>query len=141
MFPPERKGGTAIENDVLAVLGIARQGPIAKYKSSMYTLENRGCTLEARASNPSDFVTAITPNTGRHTALKAKPKNAGTMLLPAILPRNGGKIKFPAPKNIENNVIPISILFFKCSFTSSPFHDLFIRSAFFQSHSKSCHIR
>ena len=111
-----------MEKEVLAVLGIARQGPIARYRIIIYTKENPGCTLDARCSSPPDFVTAITPRIGSPTALTANPRNALQVCVPAWAPRKGGNIRFPAPKNMENRVTPISTLFFKLNFSIfSPF--------------------
>jgi len=72
-----------MEKEVLAVLGIARQGPIARYRIIIYTKENPGCTLDARCSSPPDFVTAITPRIGSPTALTANPRNALQVCVPA----------------------------------------------------------
>ena len=68
--------------------------------------ENFLFTRLARLSRPPDFATAATPRIGRHTALKINPAMAIQTEVPALKPRNGGKIRFPAPKNIENKVMP-----------------------------------
>ena len=39
-------------------------------------------------------------------AVTAKPTMAVQVFVPAIAPKKGGKIRFPAPKNMENNVSP-----------------------------------
>ena len=44
------------------------------------------------------------PNTGNNTAVIKKAAIAAAVLLPAFCPKNGGKIKFPAPKNIEKSI-------------------------------------
>jgi hypothetical protein len=39
-------------------------------------------------------------------ALTAKPTKASQSAVPACAPRKGGKMRLPAPKNIENRVNP-----------------------------------
>ena len=72
------------------------------------TRENFGWTRLASWSNPPALATATTPAMGRPMALTANPVKAGQKLEPACAPRWGGKIRFPAPKNIENSVKPRS---------------------------------
>jgi hypothetical protein len=43
---------------------------------------------------------------GSNIDVTAKPINAGIKLALLSKPTNDGNIKFPAPKNIVNNVIP-----------------------------------
>ena len=81
--PSGIKGSTAMEKEVLAVLGIARQGPIARYRRRIYPNANFGCTLDASFSSPPETVTAITPRTGMPTALTANPRNAIHACVPA----------------------------------------------------------
>ena len=57
-----------------------------------------------KLSRPPARATAVTPAMGRPTALTARPAKAGQRLVPACAPRCGGKIRFPAPKNMENSV-------------------------------------
>ena len=49
---------------------------------------------------------------GITTAESAKPMATHTQLLPALKPKKGGNIKFPAPKNKENspNAVTKSVL-------------------------------
>ena len=42
MLSTLKNGKTAISNEVLAVLGIARQGPIARYRTRIKTKEKTG---------------------------------------------------------------------------------------------------
>ena len=70
----------------------------------MKNVAKTGFTLLANACNPPDFATAITPSTGNPTAVTKNPKIVTQVALPAACPKNGGKIKFPAPKNNENNI-------------------------------------
>ena len=59
---------------------------------------------------------------GSPTALMARPRKAGQKWMPALAPRSGGKIRLPAPKNMENSVKPMSSSFRPDSFCikSSP---------------------
>ncbi|GEQ84683.1 hypothetical protein ULMS_01910 [Patiriisocius marinistellae] len=53
---------------------------------------------------------------GITTADKAKPKVTNNQSLPALNPKKGGKIKFPAPKKRENNanaITKVCFLIFK----------------------------
>ena len=65
----------------------------------------------ASRSNPSALATAATPMMGRPMALTANPAKAGQRFAPACAPRWGGKIRFPAPKNMEKSVKPRSTSF------------------------------
>ena len=55
---------------------------------------------------PPDLATAITPNTGKPTAVIRKAPKAIQTLSPADWPKKGGKIKLPAPKNNEKSISP-----------------------------------
>ena len=53
---------------------------------------------------------------GITTADNTNPKVTNPQLFPALYPKNGGSIKFPAPKKRENNanaVIKVCLLCFK----------------------------
>ena len=84
--------------------GMARQGPMERYTRMVNTMANTGCTRLASLSRPPACATATTPAMGRPTALTARPAKAGQRFTPACAPRCGGKIRFPAPKNMENSV-------------------------------------
>ena len=58
------------------------------------------------------------PNTGNTTAVNKKPAIAVNVCSPAFCPMNGGKIKFPAQKNSENNIKLITTIFFLFNFIS-----------------------
>ena len=55
---------------------------------------------------------------GSPTPVRTNPTIPNKYLSPSIFPSAGGKIKFPAPKNIENRAKPTTIeslvLFFIC---------------------------
>ena len=70
------------------------------------TAANRFPTRPARTGSPPDRATAMTPRMGSPTALTARPVKAQDTAVPAESPRTGGKMRFPAPKNMENRVMP-----------------------------------
>ena len=48
------------------------------------------------------------------TSIKMKHKKPITQSVPLSMPKNGGKIRFPAPKNMANRASPvIKVSFFK----------------------------
>ena len=89
----------AISKGTEAALGIPRPGPIERYINSVITTANLLPTLAPSLSSPSNFATTIMPSTGSITAVIRKPHMAINVDDPALCPKNGGKIKFPAPKN------------------------------------------
>ena len=101
---PVVKGTTIISNEVVAVRGMAKQGPMVRMMASASTMANLGETRSARYSNPPAEDTASTPSTGRPTAEMMNPTAASGVADPACAPRNGGKIRFAAPKNMEKKV-------------------------------------
>ena len=62
----------------------------------------------SRRSVPDNAI-AIIAMTGRATPPIRKPIIAGLKFDPEFAPMMGGKIKFPAPKNIENKVREVAI--------------------------------
>ncbi len=74
--------------------------------------------FQLNLSNPSNLATTMTPNTGNTTAVNKKPAIAVNVCSPAFCPMNGGKIKFPAQKNSENNIKLITTIFFLFNFIS-----------------------
>jgi hypothetical protein len=50
------------------------------------------------------------------TAVAKNPAMAGTVWDPAFCPKNGGKIRFPAPKKSANSITLITAMFFFPSF-------------------------
>ena len=94
----------AISKGTLAARGMPSPGPIEIYIRIVNINENRGLTLLARGCKPLNLATAITPSTGKATAVIQNPSMANGVLIVAFCPKNGGKIKFPAPKNNENSI-------------------------------------
>ena len=78
-------------------------------------------TLAPSLSSPSNLATTIMPSTGSITAVMIKPSMAVIVTLPALCPKNGGKIKFPAPKNSENSMKLISMICLFSNFIMSPY--------------------
>ncbi len=96
---------------VVAVRGMAMQGPISKYTSDMNTMAS-GFEIVSSIERPSLNLAKITmAKIGTTTDVHKNPKSASGVLPAACTPRNGAKIKFPAPKNIENNMRPIQNIF------------------------------
>ncbi len=56
---------------------------------------------------PCNFACATMPKIGMTTAVITKPRVTKNQSDPALNPKNGGKIKLPAPKNIENKAKPV----------------------------------
>ena len=72
----------------------------------MNTEANSGCTrLASRRISPTR-ATAMMPSTGSPMPAIRKPAVAGTASAPACRPSSGGRIRLPAPKNIENSMPP-----------------------------------
>lgn len=101
-----KNGSTAIEKDVLLVLGIASKGPIAIYMRKVKREENQGEIVSPNFLRPFLLTMTFMPIMGSNIEVTAKPINEGKKLALLSKPTNAGKIKFPAPKNIANNVIP-----------------------------------
>ena len=80
-------------------------GPIDRYIAVVNTTENIGPTLFARLDKPLVFPTTIAPKTGNKTAVTQKAIREIKVAEPALLPKSGGKIRFPAPKNKPNNIM------------------------------------
>lgn len=99
-----RYGAMAISNGTLAARGIPSPGPIETYIRIVKINENMGLTLLARVCKPLNLATAITPSTGNTTAVMQNPNMARGMLVVTFCPKNGGNIRFPAPKNNENSI-------------------------------------
>ncbi len=96
-------------NDTVAVRGIAKNGPIVKYSTTENTRPNSGCTRFPKSRKPllPDKPIARIPMNGKPIAVTRKPIKAHQNCVPAICPSSIGKIKFPAPKNIPNNIVPM----------------------------------
>ena len=56
---------------------------------------------------PCNLACAKIPKIGMNTAVIKKPIVTQLHKFPAFFPKKGGRIKFPAPKNIENKANPV----------------------------------
>ena len=119
--PCGRYGATAISKGTDAARGMPRPGPIERYISIVKIIANFGPTRPARLSSPFDLATTITPSTGSTTAVIRNPNTAAGIRDAEFCPRNGGKIRLPAPKNNENSIKLISIVCLFVSFIFNPF--------------------
>ncbi len=62
------------------------------------------------------LATTATPNIGKITAVAISPSIAKGVWVPACIPSIGGKMRLPAPKNIEKSIKPITMLCFRVNF-------------------------
>ena len=105
-------GAIPVVKETVAHLGIAKNGPIVRYRTVVNRTPNRPETLLLSCSRSSLCVLpkAATARIGMLTAVIIKPIIAGHELLPASCPRCTGKIRLPAPKNIPNKVLATTIV-------------------------------
>lgn len=61
--------------------------------------------MEKSSSRPT-FVNAKTPSNGSPTPVNKKPIPAKNQSFPVAIPKEGGKIRLPAPKNMANKANP-----------------------------------
>ena len=73
------------------------------------------------------LATTATPNIGKITAVAISPSIAKGVWVPACIPSIGGKMRLPAPKNIEKSIKPITMLCFRVNF----FKDILPSKAFY----------
>ena len=99
-----------ISKVVAAVLGIANSGPIAKNKIVVRIKVNLVPILFVMLSNvPLPLEQANIANSGSPTPVRINPMIPRKYWSPNLFPRDGGKIKLPAPKNMENRANPTII--------------------------------
>lgn len=110
------KGMTAISKDTAAFLGIAKPGPIAENARMEKHNANLWLILEDNSTKPPHFAIATIPKTGKIIALMLNPNKAIIDVFPAWNPIHGGNIRFPEPKNIENNAIESNTVSFADNF-------------------------
>ena len=97
-------GIKAISNGSVAALGIPSPDPIDKYINIGKINANIGNTFFAKFVNPFVFATTNVPKIGNTTAVMQKSNKLIATFPPDNFPNIGGNIKFPAPKNIPNNI-------------------------------------
>jgi hypothetical protein len=95
---------------VAAVLGMASSGPMARITMMLRTLENLGPKRPAKCSMvPPALAAAIMPIRGMPMPVIKKPRSATLHIEPDKNPIYGGKMRFPAPKNMAKRAIPTQI--------------------------------
>ena len=107
------RGCTASSNVVAAVRGMLTRGPmqsviiaVSSMAEGLPSLLNRSEGLLPERNTASRASTASPAST---TMKHRKPENHFS---PVVNPRYGGKIRFPAPKNMANSANPRTIIFF-----------------------------
>ncbi|GET46083.1 hypothetical protein RCZ01_13850 [Capnocytophaga felis] len=96
---------------VAPVRGIATKGPIHKIIRTDRILISFGCIFFPKSVNEvPDFVTTRIPKKGAIIADIKNPINASPQSFPVPNPIRGGKIRFPAPKNIANSAKPTVVI-------------------------------
>ncbi|CEN34530.1 hypothetical protein CCYN49044_10074 [Capnocytophaga cynodegmi] len=106
-----KEGRIPTSKVVAPVRGIATKGPIHKIIRTARMSISFGCTFFPKSVNEvPDFVTTRIPKKGAMIADIKKPTNASTQFLPVLNPIRGGKIRFPAPKNIANKAKPTVVI-------------------------------
>ena len=100
---------TLISNVTAPVLGIARPGPIQRIHMDRNTLPGISPIFDTTpCGSPLLFRTdAQIASTLRPTSTIKNPMNPTNHALPTSFPKNGGKIRLPAPKNVANKARPI----------------------------------
>ena len=61
---------------------------------------------------PPAALSAKMPRQDSATSIKMKHRKPITQSVPLSMPKNGGKIRFPAPKNMANKARPVTKVFF-----------------------------
>ena len=104
---------------VAAVLGIAKAGPIQMIAARVRTLENPEPTrFPISTALPPAKAVINTVKIGITGSARRKPNIVLNQPLPALTPRYGGNIKFPAPKNIAKSASPLTKISFFLLFKS-----------------------
>lgn len=113
-FAPGNMGSTANSKVVAPVLGTANNVPMVNIIIEQSILPKFDDILLVKSSVlPPTKATAIIPSIGRPIHVVKNPSPVMAHLSPEIKPSVGGKIKLPAPKNVENKANPVINIFFK----------------------------
>ena len=115
-FSPS-SGSMPTVKDVEAQRGMAKKGPMVRYRAQVKKMLYRGLTRPAISCRPllRLMPCAATPRRGIPTPVISRPTMAGHTLRPAWLPRKMGKIRFPAPKNRPNSMVAMKNCWLKVS--------------------------
>ena len=104
---PLNNGLIPISKVVAAVLGIASNGPKHIIIAEPSIIPNVLPLLDNTVfTSPLHFEAETIASSDNPTSASINPPNPTNQLEPDITPKNGGNIKFPAPKNIANNANP-----------------------------------
>ena len=116
----ERKGTIPTWKGTVAVLGMAKRGPIQRYKLVVKNTEKPSPTNFAISVKLDVLLTdiATTDRSGRPTPVIQNPQAALTISIPAFCPMDTGNIRFPAPKSIPKNMDATTIISLKLIFFS-----------------------
>ena len=104
---PSNIGIILISKVVAAVLGITSIGPRQSIIITSRPTPNFLPALCTTFWKVPALSTAFIDKSIIPTSAITNPKKLISQLLPEVTPINGGNIRFPAPKNIENNANPI----------------------------------
>ena len=115
-----RKGTIPTWKGTVAVLGIAKRGPIQRYKLVVKNTAKPSPTNFAISVKLDVLLTdiATTERSGRPTPVIQNPQAALTISTPAFCPMEAGNIRFPAPKSIPKNMDATTIISLKLIFFS-----------------------
>ena len=107
---PGRFGAMAISNVLADVRGMATMGPTHKMMAHMRISDGTRPTRWSTASllptrSSANMAASARPISARKYAL-----NPASHCGPDSMPRYGGKITFPAPKNMENSAKPTTMM-------------------------------
>ncbi|MPM91779.1 hypothetical protein SDC9_138913 [bioreactor metagenome] len=106
----EVSGSILISKVVAAVLGITSIGPRQSIIMTSKVTPNFLPAFPTTSWKEPALATAFIDNKIIPTSANTNPKKLIIQLLPDVIPIKGGKIKFPAPKNIEKRAKPIIII-------------------------------
>ena len=98
--------------------GVAKNGPIVRYRAQVKKMPNFFPTLLASPCRPFSRLMprAATLRSGSPTPVTRNPAAACHIFLPAICPIDTGKIRFPAPKNIPKSILATKIVSLNVNF-------------------------
>lgn len=107
-----KNGLIPISYETVPARGIAKNGPIARYKMTENPIPNAGWTRDAIAcrSRSPEYAKARIASNGRPTPVTRKPALATQTCSPASCPSIGGKMRFPAPKNKAKSIMPMTMI-------------------------------
>ena len=88
LLPSGKRCSIPTVNEVVAQRGIAKNGPIVKYRAEVKKIAKNGLTLLEREYSPSLLLapSAATPSSGSPTPVITKPITAGRKFRPASCP-------------------------------------------------------